>query len=279
MSGLDTADLVVIAGRVLGIGTDAALARIDLAAARAALAEAQPSGRRTRSSRAAAAAACTGLMDALLRHRPFPQRAEQLAVAAALQHLSLNGWRADLDPPATAAVVVEALAAGRLSPADAADWLSGRLSRRRPATSLVARGRDLVPHRLRLPRPHPFPGLTRVRALASLMLAISLGGLALLAAACASGPAAPPARPASPPHVSRPVHQPRKAAAVRPLVHVGPAGRGVARPAGGAWMGVLHEELYESNEQCAFSPMVCRFMPHHRVIGSPGAGYFPGKDV
>jgi hypothetical protein len=217
MSGLDTADLVVIAGRVLGIGTDAALARIDLAAARAALAEAEPSGRRTRSSRAAAAAACTGLMDALLRHRPFPQRAEQLAVAAGLQHLSLNGWRADLEPPATAAVVVEALAAGRLSPADAADWLSGRLSRR-PAASLVARGRDLVQRlaEIRLRPPHPFPGLTRVRALASLMLAISLGGLALLAAACASGPATPPARPASPPRVSRPGHQPRPAAAVRP---------------------------------------------------------------
>jgi hypothetical protein len=204
MTGLDTADLVVIAGRVLGIGTDAALARIDLAAARAALTEAEPSGRRTGSNRAAAAAACTGLMDALLRHRPFPQRAEQLAVAAGLQHLSLNGWRADLDPPATAAVVVEALAAGRLSPADAADWLSGRLSRRRPATAFVARSRDLALQLLRLPRPSPFPGLSRVRALASLMLAISLGGLALLAAACASGPATPPARTASPPHISRP---------------------------------------------------------------------------
>jgi hypothetical protein len=217
MRGLDTADLVVIAGRVLGIGTDAALARIDLAAAQAALNEAAPTARRTRSGRAAAAAACTGLMDALLRHRPFPQRAEQLAVAAGLQHLSLNGWRADLDPPATAAVVVEALAAGRLSPADAADWLSGRLSRRRPAAALMPRGRDLVERlaALRLPRPHPFPGLTRVRALASLMLAISLGGLALLAAACASGPAPPPAGPASPPHVSRLVHRPGPAAVNR----------------------------------------------------------------
>ena len=218
MRGLDTADLVVIAGQVLGIGTDAALARIDLAAARAALDEAAPAARRTRSDRAAAAAAGTGLMDALLRHRPFPQQAEQLAVAAALQHLSLNGWRADLDPPATAAVVVEALAAGRLSPADAADWLSGRLSRRRPAAARLPRGRDLVERlaALRLPRPRPFPGRTRVRALASLMLAISLGGLALLAAACASGPAPPPARPARPPHLSRLVQRPRPAAAVRP---------------------------------------------------------------
>lgn len=215
MRGLDTADLVVIAGRVLGIGTDAALARIDLAAAQAALAEAAPQARRARrarSDRAAAAVACAGLMDALLRHRPFPQRAEQVAVAAGLQHLSLNGWRADLDPPATAAVVVEALAAGRLSPADAADWLSARLSRRRPATALAPRGRDLIQRlaALRRPGPHPFPGLSRVRALASLMLAISLGGLALLAAACASGPATPPAHQARPPHISRPGPAPRQ---------------------------------------------------------------------
>jgi hypothetical protein len=199
---LDTADLVVIAGRVLGIGTDAALARIDLAAAQAALDEAAPSGSRTGSDREAAAAASTRLMHALLRHRPFPQRAEQLAVAAGLQELSLNGWRADLDPPATAAVVVEALAAGRLSPADAADWLSGRLSRRPAATTRLLAPRGLARVRT-IRRPHPFPGLRGVRALASLMLAISIGGLALLAAACASGPATTPARPASPAHVSR----------------------------------------------------------------------------
>ncbi len=35
-------------------------------------------------------------MHALLRHRPFPRHGEQVAVAAGLQFLSLNGWRADL---------------------------------------------------------------------------------------------------------------------------------------------------------------------------------------
>ena len=42
MTALDPADLVVIAGRALGIGTDAALARMDIAAAQDALAAARP---------------------------------------------------------------------------------------------------------------------------------------------------------------------------------------------------------------------------------------------
>ncbi|MGH3397433.1 MAG: hypothetical protein ACRDPO_22350, partial [Streptosporangiaceae bacterium] len=191
MIGLDTAGLVVIAGQVLGIGPDAALARIDLPAARAALAEAalaeaaQAGAGPLRPGRDAAAGACARLMHALLRHRPFPWQAEQLAVAAGLQYLSLNGWRADLDPPAAAVVVVEALASGRLSPADAATWLSARLSPR-PAPRLLAfRARGLA-RRVPRPRPgrrRPVRARTRLRALASLMLTIALGSLALLAAA------------------------------------------------------------------------------------------------
>ena len=42
MITIDVADLVVIAGRVLGIGPAAALDQLDLAAAQAALAEAKP---------------------------------------------------------------------------------------------------------------------------------------------------------------------------------------------------------------------------------------------
>ena len=34
-------------------------------------------------------------------------------MAAGLQFLALNGWRADLDPPEAAIVVIEGLAAGR----------------------------------------------------------------------------------------------------------------------------------------------------------------------
>jgi hypothetical protein len=44
MIELDVAGLVVIAGQVLGIGTDAALSQLDIAAAESALAEARLAG-------------------------------------------------------------------------------------------------------------------------------------------------------------------------------------------------------------------------------------------
>jgi hypothetical protein len=124
---LDVVDLVVIAGQTLGIGTEAALNLVDLPAARAALTEADCRGAVIADQAIAADAGIT-LMHALLRHRPFPMHGDRIAVAAGLQFLSLNGWRAELDPPATAAVVVEALACGQLSPAAAAAWLSPRLT-------------------------------------------------------------------------------------------------------------------------------------------------------
>ena len=260
MTRLDTADLVVIAGQVLGIGTDAALARIDLAATQAALAEAalaeaalaeaaQADGSPARPGREAAAGTCARLMHALLRHRPFPQQAEQVAVAAGLQYLSLNGWRADLDPPATAVVVVEALASGRLSPADAAAWLTDRLSPRPGgrARVLAPRARELaqlLPGLSRtVTRARPFPGLTRVRALASLMLTIALGGLAMLAAACASGPASPPANPAvrlaRPAHASHPAQRPRPARPARLTYTTCPQPPSAVRPGYPAATGLL----------------------------------------
>jgi hypothetical protein len=107
VTALDAADLVVIAGRTLGISTDAVLAQMDIAAAQDALAEARPPGQEPGASfpdRAAAAAAGIGLVRALLRHRPFPLHGQQVAVAAGLQFLSLNGWRADLDPAPSVAV-------------------------------------------------------------------------------------------------------------------------------------------------------------------------------
>jgi len=127
VTSLDVADLVVIAGQALGIGTDAALSQLDVAAAQAALTEAGLAGGAI-TDREAAAAAGIRLMHALLRHRPFPRHGEQVAVAAGLQFLALNGWRADLGPPTAAAVVVEALACGRLSPVSAAAWLSAHLA-------------------------------------------------------------------------------------------------------------------------------------------------------
>lgn len=127
MITLDVADLVVIAGQALGIGSDVALSQIDVAAAQIALAEARLGGS-VITDRDMAAAAGVGLMHALLRHRPFALHGQQIAVAAGLQFLSLNGWRADLDPPTVAAVVVEALACGQLSPVSAAAWLAPRLA-------------------------------------------------------------------------------------------------------------------------------------------------------
>jgi hypothetical protein len=137
-------------------------------------------------------------VDALLRHRPFPGQNKQVAVAAGLQLLSLNGWRADLDPASTAAVVVEALASGRLTPGDAAAWLSPRLSRTsrahrvRPAPVAAPRLRP------RLQRLLPAAPAPVGRTVASALLAVTVGGVAVLSAACSRAPdrsAATAARP------------------------------------------------------------------------------------
>ncbi|MBO0834884.1 MAG: hypothetical protein J2P28_05100 [Actinobacteria bacterium] len=144
MITLDVADLVVIAGRTLGIGSDAALRQIDVAAAEAALTKARLTSSAIVDQDTAASAAIK-LMHALLCHRPFPRHAEQIAVAAGLQFLSLNGWRADLDPPAAAAVVVEALARGQVTPVTAAAWLSPRLAAGRRVTAGASFGRLPLP--------------------------------------------------------------------------------------------------------------------------------------
>jgi prophage maintenance system killer protein len=198
VTALDAADLVVIAGRTLGIGTDDALARMDIGAAQDALAEARPAGQSAGQAhstgfpdRAAAAAAAVGLVRALLRHRPFPEHGQQVAVAAGLQFLSLNGWRADLNPAGAAAVVVEALASGRLTPHDAAAWLSPRLSPVRRAGQAPI----TVPRpSLRLPVSLPTVRVPVVRvpvgrAVAGALLAVAVTGVSLLAAACSRGPA------------------------------------------------------------------------------------------
>src|SRR5580704_14713659 len=143
MIAIDVADLVVIAGELYGTSPDAALDRIDLDLARAALTEAAPAD--TALTKDALAAAATRLIRALLRHHPFPADGQQLAVLAGLQFLAVNGWQADLDPPGAALVLVEGLASGRLSPADAAAWLSPRLS---PHSASPARE---APMRTRLP--------------------------------------------------------------------------------------------------------------------------------
>lgn len=206
MTALDVADLVVIAGRVLGIGADAALDQADIAAAHAALAEARSAGHEAGAQfadRAVAVAAGVGLMHALLRHRPFPQDGGQLAVAAALQFLALNGWRADLEPPEAAAVAIEALAAGRLSQESAEAWLSSRTSSL--PSPRARQARFLVPARslekLRSAQLRGKPAVSR-KAI-SVVVAISAGGLSLLATACSQGPQAHVARTGGQPSVTR----------------------------------------------------------------------------
>ena len=145
MTELDVAALAVIAGQVLGTGTDAALSQLDIPAAEAALAEARPAGPETvsaasrphrrrstpagaRPDRTAAAAAAVTLMHALLRHPPLPGHGQPVATAAGLQFLAVNGWQADLDVPRATAITIQGLASGQLPPADAASWLEARLS-------------------------------------------------------------------------------------------------------------------------------------------------------
>jgi len=137
MIGLDTADLMVIAGGVMDCDSSTALAQADITAANDALAQAGVAGKAggapaqapggTRPHPADAAEAAAALMDALLRHPPFPAHREQIAVAAALQFLAVNGWQAYLDVPGAAVVVIERLAAGQLTPAQAASWLVAHL--------------------------------------------------------------------------------------------------------------------------------------------------------
>jgi prophage maintenance system killer protein len=170
MTTLDVADLVVIAGHVLGLDPDAVLDQLDVAAAEAALAEAEAARAEAALAEPARAGpleagpdgaglAAAVLIRALLRHRPFPGHSQQVAAAAGLQLLALNGWQADLDPPGAAVVVVEGLASGRLSPADAAAWLSPRLSLYSAPPTWEAPMRTRLPRLLRAVDPRPQAGV------------------------------------------------------------------------------------------------------------------------
>ncbi len=123
MNPLDVADLVVIAGKTLGLDSQAALDRLDLSAAQTAVSEAAQAA----DSGDPALAAAT-LLAALIRHRPWDRDTGPVAVAAATTFLAINGWQADLDPPEAVREVIAALGAGRLDPPGLAAWLAPRLS-------------------------------------------------------------------------------------------------------------------------------------------------------
>jgi hypothetical protein len=119
---LEVADLVLIASRTLGLDTGQVLDLLDPAAAEYALAQARPgSGPRYRATCAAA------LLHALVRQRPLRRGSQQVALAAMLQFLALNGQDMDPDPAEDVAAMVTRVEAGTLDIKDVADWLAPRL--------------------------------------------------------------------------------------------------------------------------------------------------------
>jgi Clp amino terminal domain, pathogenicity island component len=122
---LEVADLVVIASRTLGLDTGQVIDLLDPAAAEHALAQARPG-----SGPGEPAIHAAVLLHALVRQRPLRRGNQEVALAAILQFLALNGWDMDPDPPGPVAAMVTRIAIGTLDVKDVADWLAPRL---RPA--------------------------------------------------------------------------------------------------------------------------------------------------
>ena len=134
MIALEVADLVLIASRTLGLDSGQVLDLVDVAAAENALAEAQPG-----SESAGPALRAAALVHALVRQRPLRRGNQQVALAAMLQFLAINGWDMDPDPPGSVAAMVAGLAAGTVGTRDAAALLAPRL---RPSDQHNRRGHD-----------------------------------------------------------------------------------------------------------------------------------------
>ena len=128
MITLEVADLVIIASRTIGLGTGQVLDLLDAAAAEIALARARPATDPGNPASQAAALLCS-----LVQGQPLRRGNQQVALAATLQFLALNGWDVDTDPPDAAAAMVTGAAAGTLATAGVADWLAPRL---RPAANV-----------------------------------------------------------------------------------------------------------------------------------------------
>ena len=103
MITLEVTDLVVIASRTLGLDTGQVLDLLDPAAAERALALVRPGGGPGDPAGLAAA-----LLHALVREPPLRHGNQQVALAAMLQFLALNGWDMDPDPPGPVKTVVAA---------------------------------------------------------------------------------------------------------------------------------------------------------------------------
>ena len=122
MIALELADLVVIAGRTLGLDTDQVLDLLDPAAAERALARVCPGD-----GPGDPAGLAATLLRALVSERPLRHGNQQVALAAMLQFLALNGWDMDPDPPEAVAGVVADLEAEARDVRQVADWLAPRL--------------------------------------------------------------------------------------------------------------------------------------------------------
>jgi prophage maintenance system killer protein len=148
---LEVADLVIIASRTLGLDTGQVLDLLDPAAAEHALAQARPG-----SEPGDPAAHAAALLRALVRQQPLRRGNHQVALAAMLQFLALNGWDIDPDPPEPVKTVVAELAAGTLDTRTLADWLAPRLRPSDWAATRVKeapmRGRPALPLAERIKR-------------------------------------------------------------------------------------------------------------------------------
>ncbi len=141
MIRLEVADLVLIASRTLELGTDRVLELLDPTAAEAALAQARVGDPEDPAGQAAA------LLHALVERRPLRRGDQQVALAATLQFLALNGWEVDPDPPGTTRTVVAELSAGTLGTDGVVDWLAPRPRRLDRAATCAKE----TPMRQRLP--------------------------------------------------------------------------------------------------------------------------------
>jgi prophage maintenance system killer protein len=141
---LDVADLVVIAGHVLGLDPARVLDLLDLATAEHALAQVRPDDDAGDLARPAAVLLC-----ALVREQPLRRGNQQVALAVALQFLALNGQEMDPGPAEEVAAVVAGAASCALDAAQVADWLAPRLRPTgRPMASVKEepmRGRPALP--------------------------------------------------------------------------------------------------------------------------------------
>jgi prophage maintenance system killer protein len=133
VNGLALADLVVIAGRTLGLDTGQVLDLLDLDAAERALALV-----RHADAPGDPAGLAATLLRALVIQRPLQRGNEQVALAAMLQFLAINGWDLEPDPPGPIADLVAGLAAGTREVWQVADCLAPRLRPRDPAGASVS---------------------------------------------------------------------------------------------------------------------------------------------